>query len=56
MFILALLAVFGNLGQLQLKYDHCKEIKFEGDYCKVQKVLFEKGKEPTKTYNFYAVK
>lgn len=53
MLLILVAAVFGNLGQLQLKYDHCKSEKFEGEYCKIEKVLFEKGKKPIKKYNFY---
>ena len=39
MFIMVILALFGNGYQLQKKYDYCKEIKFEGDFCKAQKKL-----------------
>jgi len=41
MLIVFILAIFGNLTQAQLKYDHCKEIKFEGEYCVIQKKLSE---------------
>ena len=42
MFLILILAVFGNLSQLQLKYDYCKKIDFkEVEYCKVQKSLYE---------------
>jgi hypothetical protein len=41
MFILLIVAVFGNLTQLQLKYDHCKLEEFKGEYCSIQKQLNE---------------
>jgi len=55
MFLLAILAVFGNFGQLQSKYDYCKSIDFkEVKYCEVQKYLYDHKKEPTvKAYDFY---
>jgi len=45
MFLILILAVFGNLTQLQLKYDHCKSIDFKGEYCEVQKKLNESSKK-----------
>jgi len=29
----------GSTVQTQFKYDHCKEIKFEGTYCELPKKL-----------------
>lgn len=37
--VLAFLAFFGNGYQLQMKYEHCKELKFEGKHCELQKKL-----------------
>lgn len=31
----------GSMTQMQIKYDHCKENKFTGEYCKTQKRLYE---------------
>lgn len=46
MFLILILAAFGNLSQLQLKYDYCKSVEFKPEYCSVQKTLnsFEKKK------------
>ena len=33
--------IVGNVTQLQLKYDHCKEINFGSEYCSTQKKLNE---------------
>lgn len=43
MFLVAVIwgLIVGNVTQLQLKYDHCKEINFESEYCKTQKKLNE---------------
>jgi len=41
MFLIVIFAVFGNLVQLQHKYDHCKVENFKGNYCEVQKKLNE---------------
>lgn len=41
MLLVLILAVFGNLGQLQMKYDHCKVEDFKGSYCEVPKKLHD---------------
>jgi hypothetical protein len=41
MFLIIVLALFGNLSQLQLKYEHCKTVDFEGEYCSIQKKLHD---------------
>lgn len=41
MLLILALALFGNLAQLQLKYDHCKSIEFKGEYCSIQKELYK---------------
>ena len=45
MFLILIFALFGNLIQLQLKYDHCKSEEFKGSYCEVQKSLYESSKK-----------
>jgi hypothetical protein len=39
MLVILILAIFGNLAQLQLKYDHCKAENFKGEYCVIQEKL-----------------
>lgn len=41
MFLILALALFVNLSQLQLKYEHCKTVNFDGEYCSVQKKLHD---------------
>lgn len=31
--------IVGNTTQLKLKYEYCKSIAFEGEYCELQKKL-----------------
>jgi hypothetical protein len=45
MFILLIVAVFGNLIQFQNKYDICNDIKFKGEKCEIQKALHDSAKK-----------
>lgn len=45
MFLILFGFLLGNTVQLQNKYDHCKANQFKGEYCKVQKHLYESNKK-----------
>lgn len=33
--------IVGNATQFQFKYDYCKEVEFQGDYCSTPKKMNE---------------